>query len=122
MKFVEIVSLVAGLLTMIGPAAQALKTIRSRNTAGLSAGSYVLFVIFGCIGVLIGVQYQVIAITSLNVLQTVFNLIVLKLISGRAFLLFLGAALTLTLLAAVLVPSFLQGLITTRWAEPFAVA
>jgi uncharacterized protein with PQ loop repeat len=122
MKSVEVLSLLAGLFTMVAPGAQALKTLRARQITGLSLESYVLYVIYGVMGVVIGVQYGVVAITAMNALQTIFNAAVLYLISRRALALLVGSAVVLIGLAAIVAPWFLQGLVGTRWSEPFAFA
>lgn len=120
MKLVEILSLLAGLMTMAAPGAQAVKTIRSRETAGLSVGSYVLLLCLGFMGILLGVQYRIVAMTALNALNTSFNLIILYLISRRKLALLLTTLLATIGIAALTAPWFLEGLVTTRWSEPFA--
>ncbi len=118
MNMVEILSLIAGLMTMGGPAAQAIKTIRSRDVTGLAVSTYVLLMGLGCFAVLIGVQYRVFFMTTLNGLGMLFNISILYLISRRALAAFAGGLLLAVGIAAMVAPWFLAGLITTRWAEP----
>ena len=115
---VELLSLIAGLMTMAAPAAQAIKTIRTRNTAGLAVSSYVLLLCLGSFAVLIGVQYHVFFMILLNAIGTLFNVCILFLISRRALAGFVVALLGFIGISFLVAPWFLQGLITTRWAEP----
>jgi MtN3 and saliva related transmembrane protein len=115
---VELLSLIAGLMTMAAPAAQAIKTIRTRHTAGLAVSSYVLLLCLGSFAVLIGVQYHIFFMILLNAIGTLFNVCILFLLSRRALAGFVVALLGFIGIGLLVAPWFMQGLITTRWAEP----
>jgi|GEM_PF-2431637 len=118
MNLVELLSLIAGLMTMAAPAMQAIKTIRTRNVEGLAVSTYIMLMALGCFAVLIGVQYRVVTMTSLNALGMLFNVAILFLLSRRALFSFFGGLAVLVAITGLVAPWFLTGLITTRWAEP----
>ena len=120
MQVVDVLSLVGGFMTMTAPVMQAIKTIRLRETEGLAVSSYILLVCLGCFAVLIGVQYDKLAIIAPNAIGTAFNVAILFMISRRAlagFVLALGAFIGGGLVVA---PAFMHTLVTTKWAEPVA--
>ncbi|MGE4322688.1 MAG: hypothetical protein AB7E60_06610 [Sphingobium sp.] len=120
MELIELLSLIGGLMTMSAPAMQALKTITSRNVEGLSVGSYIMLMVLGSFAVLIGLQYQIVAMTTLNALGWSFNIIILWLISRKALIGYFAGLAAVAGLCWLVAPWFLEGLFTTRWAEPVA--
>ncbi len=120
MELIELLSLIGGLMTMSAPAMQALKTITTRNVEGLSVSSYVMLMVLGTFAVLIGLQYQIVAMTTLNALGWSFNIIILWLISRKALIGYFAALAAAAGLCWLFAPWFLEGLFTTRWAEPVA--
>lgn len=120
MYVTELLSLTAGVLCMAAPFAQAIKTITTRNVAGLSVSSYMLLVPLGVLAVLIGVQYRIYVFMGLNAAICLCNACILFLISWRRFLTLIAAAIFLVILTALFAPWFLEGIVTTRWAESTA--
>lgn len=118
MQLTEILSLVGGLMTMAAPAAQAVKTIRTRHIEGLAVSSYVMLLVLGCFAVLIGFQYQVFFMILLNAIGTFFNVCILFMLSKRALALFALALAAFVGVGLLVAPWFMAGLVTTRWAEP----
>jgi uncharacterized protein with PQ loop repeat len=119
-KIVEILSLLAGLMTSGAPLAQAFKTFRTRDVAGLSVGSYLLLLCLGTSTVLIGVQYKIMAMIILNSLGLATNLAIMSILSRRTLLMFFGAIAGLVSAGLILAPGFIPALLTQRWAEQVA--
>lgn len=120
MDWIELLSLVAGLMTTGAPIAQAVKTFRSRDYSGLSVGSYLLLLCLGSFAVLIGVQYRIVSMTALNAAGLCANLLIMLMISRRTLFLFILMVGGLLVGGALIAPSLLSDLLTTRWAEQVA--
>src|SRR4051812_32149616 len=107
-------------MTSGAPLAQAFKTFRSRDTAGLSVSSYLLLLCMGSFTVLIGVQYKIMAMILLNSLGLVAYLAIMFLLSRRAFFAFLGTITAFVLISSIVAPWFIPQLLTPRWGEQVA--
>jgi MtN3 and saliva related transmembrane protein len=117
---IEVLSFSAGFMTTGAPITQVFKTVRSRDYAGLSVGSYLLLLLLGTFAVLVGVQYHIVAMEVFNSVALAANMLMMLLISRwtlAAFVLTLGG---LALLSALFAPWFIPALLTTRWAEQVA--
>lgn len=120
MGLIEILSLIAGFMTMAAPMAQAVKTIRTRDVEGMSPSSYLMLLVLGVLSVLIGVQYRIATMTVLNTLATLANISIMYLLSRRLLFTFFGSLAALAAIFLIVVPWLLPTLITTKWAEPVA--
>lgn len=120
MDYIEILSLVGGLMTSGAPVAQAFKTFRSRDVAGLSVGTYLLLLFLVAFGILIGVQYSIVTMILLNSIGLIANMLILYLISKRALAGFVLTWVLFWLLGSLIAPLFISKLLTTAWAEQVA--
>jgi MtN3 and saliva related transmembrane protein len=120
MDLIELLSLIAGLMTTGAPIMQVIKTVRSRDYAGLSVGSYLLLLCLGSFTVLIGIQYKIVAMIVLNSISLFANMVMMLILSRMtlaAFLLTLGVA---ALVSSLVAPWFLPLLFTPHWGEQVA--
>lgn len=120
LKTVEILSLVAGLLTVAAPILQVGRTARTRNVEGLSWLTYTLLVIANILAALLGVQYGIQVMILLNILNTACYAIILGFISATRLAALVGGITVSVGLLAVLAPSVAARLLTPDWAEPVA--
>ncbi len=117
---VEILSFLAGIMTSSAPLAQAFRTFRTRDVAGLSVSSYLLLLCMGSFTVLIGIQYMIFAMIILNAIGLVANLAIMFLLSRRVFSAFLLATISLVVASLLVTPWFIPTLLTSHWAEQVA--
>ncbi|NIJ37419.1 uncharacterized protein with PQ loop repeat [Sphingopyxis panaciterrae] len=117
---VEILSFLAGIMTSSAPLAQAFRTFRTRDIAGLSVSSYLLLLCMGSFTVLIGIQYMIFAMIILNAIGLVANLAIMFLLSRLAFSAFLLTVTGLAAASLLVAPWFIPQLLTPLWAEQVA--
>ena len=117
---VEILSFLAGIMTSSAPLAQAFRTFRTRDVAGLSVSSYLLLLCMGIFTVLIGIQYMIFAMIILNAIGLVANLAIMFLLSRRVFSAFFFATISLVVASLLVTPWFIPTLLTPHWAEQVA--
>lgn len=120
MDMIEWLSLVAGLMTTGAPMTQALKTFRTRNYTGLSVGSYFLLLGLGTFAVLVGIQYGIVSMTTLNAIGLSANMLIMLMLSRFVLAAFVLGLAAMAGIAWLVAPSLLTDLFTTRWAEQVA--
>jgi uncharacterized protein with PQ loop repeat len=120
MDMIEWLSLVAGLMTTGAPITQALKTFRTRNYTGLSVESYLLLLCLGTFAVLVGVQYGILTMTTLNAIGLSANMLIMLMLSRTILAAYLLTLAALAGMSWLVVPSLFLDLFTTRWAEQVA--
>lgn len=120
MELVELLSLLSGMMTTGAPVMQAVTTLRTRDTAGLSAATFAFFVLFSILVIVIGLQYSIVVLIGFNIVGLVANSLILWLVSRKVFAgLFVGIAAAAAI-ASITVPQFLPRLLTQEWAEQIA--
>ena len=75
--FFTIISYVAAIFTTAAFLPQAVKTIRTRDTSGISLGMYILFTIGVCLWLVYGIATAQHAIIAANAVTTFFAVIIL---------------------------------------------
>lgn len=114
----ELLSLVAGLLTMLAPGLQSVKIIRTRNTHGLSIATCLLQSMNGALLTLVAVEYGIFTLLAVNVIGLLMSLALLWLVSWRTFAALMVALGTLALGLQIFDASLVHTLLTTtHWAN-----
>lgn len=116
----ELLTLLAGILTTGAPLVQVIRTIRTRIVDGLSAPTYILICISMTLGTIMGIQYGVVVMTAQNAVNLVLYLIILNMISRRAFTVLCISLCSIALLLYGIFPGFAHALLTRRLSEPVA--
>lgn len=74
----KIISIVAAVLTTFSFLPQAVKTIKTKDTSGISFAMYVMFIIGVFLWAVYGLYLKDIAITAANTVTFIFAFIILK--------------------------------------------
>jgi MtN3 and saliva related transmembrane protein len=79
MEFIDIVGIVAGLCTSAALFPQIIKTVKTKKTADVSIGMFIILCVGNSLWVYYGADKEEVAIISTNILSLVLNITMLAL-------------------------------------------